>query len=227
MNEQPQEGPIVGDGSSLDVIKIWKTIQGEGPFVGSPAIFVRLAGCNLLCPACDTDYTSDRHQMTVKEILDEVAFSHPIRLVVLTGGEPLRQNIAPLVSQLLQEDYRVQLETNGTLYRQLPWNDITTVCSPKTPRLHPDLIPHIDTYKYVLQAGQVSEIGLPLTTMGSGLRPYQSYKTLKQPGVDVFVQPLDEKDGELNAFNLQAAIDSCMTYGWRLSVQTHKIIGLE
>lgn len=130
--------------TELDVQSIFYTIQGEGPFCGTPAVFVRLAGCNLMCPSCDTDYTSKRQLMTTDEIIDRVrtaqlysetseeAFDRLIEnptdepltyklfsgLVVITGGEPTRQPVGLelLVLKLQQRlGCYVQIETNGVL----------------------------------------------------------------------------------------------------------------
>ncbi len=109
---QPAEKRIESDGQSLDVVDIWLTVQGEGPYAGERAVFVRLAGCVIQCPLCDTDYTSGRKVMSVKKIEHEVLrLIAPYDnkqcngwgqfLVVLTGGEPLRQSCGPLVRQLV------------------------------------------------------------------------------------------------------------------------------
>lgn len=101
------------------------TIQGEGPSVGTPAMFVRLSGCNLECrPWCDTPYTWDRERFdlaaerTRRSIADLAAWAaaRPEPLVVLTGGEPLMQQLAlvPLVYALVGLGKRVEIETNGT-----------------------------------------------------------------------------------------------------------------
>src|SRR5437899_12151480 len=87
----------------VEVHHIFKTIQGEGPYVGTPAIFIRLAGCNLQCPHCDTDYTSQRKRMTPNEVFDEVSrlAGNIIKLVVVSVGEPLRQILVQMCNALL------------------------------------------------------------------------------------------------------------------------------
>ena len=82
----------------------------------------------------------------------------------MTGGEPFRQNIEPLVGRLLEQDLRVQIETSGTLWVDLPEHPgLSIVCSPKTKNLHPDIIPRIAAFKYVLGADCVDpKDGLPL-----------------------------------------------------------------
>ena len=117
VNKQPAEKQHLTD-FTVEVHSIFDTIQGEGPFAGSPAVFIRLTGCNLQCQFCDTEYTSVREAITPVEALNRVKAAHgdsPRGLVVLTGGEPFRQNISPLCAALLHAGYHVQIETNGTM----------------------------------------------------------------------------------------------------------------
>src|SRR5699024_4618708 len=154
MNQQPISKQVLHDRGLLDVHHLFSTIQGEGPFAVVPAIFVRLFGCNLQCPLGDTDYTSDKMQVMPSFILESVKeMSSPSKLVVFSGGEPMRQNIAPAINLLLENGYRVQIETNGTLFvPDIPYDQVTVVCSPKAGRINADLLPHIDALKYVLHA---------------------------------------------------------------------------
>lgn len=233
-NQQPVEkvlSPPPGEAHSLDIIKVWKTIQGEGPFAGRPAVFVRLAGCNLQCPWCDTDYTTGRNMVGLYNTVEmvELAAGSYTDLVVLTGGEPFRQDIAPLCYQLWAKGMEVQIETNGTAW-QPRFEDImgakpTVVCSPKTGFLHPELVPRIDAYKYVVQAGFVDEKdGLPTSALGNTSPPARP-KGAKFNRI--YIQPLDQGDEKLNADNMKAAVESCLTFGYTLCLQMHKYAGLE
>lgn len=231
INLQLAEHQVKSDGKVLEVYSIFPTIQGEGPLVGTPSVFVRLAGCNLQCPACDTDYTSDRQQLDVDNIVHKVAELNCGTLVVITGGEPFRQPLGPLIKQLRRAGYDIQIETNGTLWDESVgdfWYCIKVVCSPKTGSINPLLRRYIDAYKYVLQADQVdSEDGLPLSSLNFGIRPFRP--DLAEHGLsvdDIFVSPCDEQDLDKNKANVKAAIASCMKYGYRLSLQQHKLIGL-
>jgi len=100
------------------VNEIFLSIQGESSFVGFPCVFVRLAGCNLGCRWCDTEYArapEGSKEMTVPEVVAEVR-SYGRRLVEVTGGEPLVQpDTRGLLASLLDEGNRVLLETNGTV----------------------------------------------------------------------------------------------------------------
>lgn len=219
---------------------VFSTIQGEGPYVGHPAIFVRLAGCNLQCPMCDTDYTSMGIRRTLQHLHRPIQIVQMISdlaaspyLVVISGGEPFRQNIMPLVYDLLEADYQVQIETNGTLFVDL-WNaipnwgeNLTIVCSPKTGRLNTDLVPHIDCFKYIIDADNLDpEDGLPTIALGHPAHP----RVARPPGGfegQVYVQPMDTGDEKENLRHAEAAVHSAMKYGYTLSLQTHKILNLE
>jgi organic radical activating enzyme len=215
---------------TLDVHSIFLTIQGEGPFTGCPAVFVRLAGCNLQCPGCDTDYTSKRERMSPSAIAAKVIdLSGPAVLVVITGGEPFRQNIADLCKRLVGLAYNVQIETNGTLpiSSAVPL-DVHVVCSPKTGSVHKSIERWANlSYKYVLKHGEASPVdGLPLLALGHSAAPHLARPPVGFTG-NVYVQPMDEGHEVLNSLNLLACIESVMAFNYRLQLQTHKLIGVE
>lgn len=99
---------------SLDISEIFFSLQGESTLAGTPCVFVRLAGCDLRCSWCDTGYAfSGGTRMTLAEILRGVE-QYRVRLVEITGGEPLMQeNSLKLMERLLDAGYRVMLETGG------------------------------------------------------------------------------------------------------------------
>ena len=206
------------------------SVQGEGIFAGVPAVFIRLAGCNLQCPFCDETYADRRTLMNPHEVLASVNdhASPSTKLVVISGGEPLRQNLEEVVALLQLDDYHVQIETNGTLSNpEYVMSSCTVICSPKTGKLNKRLAPHVDAFKYVVHADSVDkEDGLPIKALdhsnGSRVaRPPESFEGT------VFVQPIDVHDDAENARHTQAAIDSCLNYGHTLCLQTHKLVGLE
>ncbi len=100
----------------LKVNEIFYSLQGESSYAGRPCVFVRLTGCNLRCSYCDTRYAYDEGQdLEIDEIIDRV-ISYRCGLVEITGGEPLLQEETPLlVCRLLEKDFEVLLETNGSL----------------------------------------------------------------------------------------------------------------
>src|SRR5437016_1746958 len=98
------------------VIEIYKSVQGESSFAGLPCIFVRLAGCNLRCSWCDSEYTfTGGHKMLLDEVVAEVEKLAPLNLVEITGGEPMLQEreVVPLMERLLADGYEVMIETSG------------------------------------------------------------------------------------------------------------------
>ena len=120
---------------TLKINEIFPSIQGEGLRMGEPTLFIRLAECNLKCVFCDTKYAWQTGQkMTVDSILKKIQKMHiafPTQWVCLTGGEPLLQDVSGLVRRLKAENFRVQVETNATIFRQIGVDWYTV--SPKPP----------------------------------------------------------------------------------------------
>lgn len=222
--KNPIRPPVKGDGSTLDVKHIFPTLQGEGPFAGVPAVFLRLGGCNLTCDFCDTDFENFEGQPAAGviqriEVLSLNTAGHRVRgLVVITGGEPFRQEIGPLCKVLLTKGFQVQIETNGTLYREVP-EAVSIVCSPKRGKqdylpLRPDLLPRLSALKFLVSAGRGDYTGVP--ELGQS-----------EFGVPVYVQPMDEYDEAKNRANVAHALALATEKGYRLSLQLHKLLGIE
>ncbi len=98
------------------LIEIYKSVQGESSFAGRPCIFVRLAGCNLRCAWCDSEYTfKGGYKLSEDEVVAEIQKLAPVRLVEFTGGEPMLQEreLVPLMSRLLGSGYELMIETSG------------------------------------------------------------------------------------------------------------------
>lgn len=233
--------PIKQDLSSrgaLFVNSIFHTIQGEGPFAGTPSVFIRLSGCNLQCPSCDTEYTRGRRieimgafgilATVKKEWTGKRINSNTRPLVVITGGEPFRQDIGMLVDVLVEEGFHVQIETNGTLFVDLGWSFasswVTIVCSPKTGKVNHLLKPFIKAYKYVVSRDSIDyKDGLPILALDHSASPRVARPPENFTG-DIFIQPIDVQDEKENARHLEAAVWSSTTFGYRLCLQIHKII---
>ena len=214
----PIRPPEKGDGTTLKVVEIFPTLQGEGPFVGHPSVFIRLGGCNLACHFCDTEFEAF-HDMRLEDVLIKITqeAAGMRDLVVITGGEPLRQEIAPLCAALLDLGFRVQIETNGTLWRPLP-EDVHIICSPKVTHgsyhpIRPDLLARVDAFKFIISASHPDY--LDVADVGQG-----TYRT------PVYVQPMDEGDPAQNAANQARALMLANNRGYRLSLQTHKMLGI-
>ena len=232
LNTQEPEKRVTGDGTVIAVNSIFHTIQGEGPFAGTPAVFVRLAGCNLQCPLCDTEYTTRLDPYSPAELLarindikDEFPFTG---LVVITGGEPFRQPIGPLVHTLRKAGYLVQVETNGTLFQpNFPHFDdgVVIVCSPKTGNVHRELLPSIAAFKYVGTADSLDDDGLPTHALNHPAHP-RLYRPPPGWVGEIYLQPVDEQNTARNARNRDAVVQSCLRHGYRLCLQIHKEIGV-
>lgn len=216
--QNPLRAPLKGDGATLQVQHIFPTLQGEGPFTGVPSIFIRLGGCNLACSFCDTEFETFE-TMTLDAILASVSkLSNSTPLIVITGGEPFRQPIRPLCEALLAKGYKVQIETNGTLYRDIP-EAVQIICSPKTVN-----------GRYVPIRDDVMRRALGVKFIVSSAKSdYTAVAQVGQSvyGTPVYVQPMDEYDETVNRNNLHHAVRIAANGGYRLCLQTHKMLGIE
>ena len=100
----------------MQTIEIYRSIQGESSFAGLPCTFIRLAGCNLRCDWCDSEYTfTGGRKMSIDEVENEVKALSPPGLVEITGGEPMLQEgeVVPLMERLIARGHTVLLETSG------------------------------------------------------------------------------------------------------------------
>lgn len=189
----------------LHVVEIFYTIQGEGTWTGTPAVFVRLAGCNLSCDFCDTDYAL-RRVMSAEQIVHAVREASPAcPMVVLTGGEPLAQTESlSLVDALRADGRRVHIESNGTMLTPLP-DDVWLCVSPKE-RVDARMAARANEVKLIVDGG-VPEEHLAL---------FEHLPT-------VLLQPEGNKPR-----NVEIALQYAQKHPerFRLSLQTHKLIGV-
>lgn len=183
----------------MNVIKIneiFYSLQGEGFHTGTPAVFVRLSGCNLACDFCDTDHRAAT-PMTVQEIVTEVT-QYPAETVILTGGEPSLQPIAPLVDALHSAKRRVHIETNGT--RPLPATIDWVTCSPKPGGTL--ALTHCNELKVVFTGQDVEAIAASIAADNHFLQP-------------------------CSGLNTQDVINYILQHPhWHLSLQTHRLLNI-
>ena len=203
------EKPKITDGKILEINEIFDSFQGEALYSGFPATFIRLAKCNLKCNFCDTEF-EDYQTLDVNDITKKVKN----KLVIITGGEPMRQNIIPLCQKLLEKNHLVQIETNGTLFLDLP-DDVEICCSPKISNgkyhdIRPDLLPKITFFKFLISNFQNDYNQIP----NLGIEKYN---------IPIYLQPIDEYDKKKNQENRKLALKLAKKHGLRLSLQTHKI----
>jgi 7-carboxy-7-deazaguanine synthase len=215
----------IADGFAVH--SLFYTIQGEGPYAGYPAVFVRLGGCNLRCFWCDTEFEQGIRVLPRDALLAEIvalAGRHACRLIVVTGGEPLLQPVGALILAA-PKDWRFQIETAGSVWPdglEAALDRVDIVCSPKTPTVHPKIAAHAFAFKYIIRAGETAaDDGLPERSAqieGAAARVFRA-----APGRQVFVQPCDELDPGRAAANMREAARIAMRFGHRLSLQLHKI----
>ena len=209
---------------TYSVKEIYYTLQGEGAQTGRAAVFLRFAGCNLwsgreedrntaTCKFCDTDFVGTDGPgggkfSTADALADAVASKWPKgegakRYVVCTGGEPLLQIDTALIDALHARDFEIGIETNGTL---TPPEGIDWICvSPKSGA------------DFVLNYGDELKLVFPQ----EGAEP-ERFSALEFR--HFFLQPMD---GPARGANTQAATAYCLAHPqWRLSLQTHKLIGI-
>ena len=193
----------------MKVNEIFYSLQGEGYHVGSAAVFIRLSGCNLHCPFCDTSHESGI-EMTDEEIVEAVKV-YPARLVVITGGEPSLQLTKSLVNALHDIDRMVAVETNGT--HRLPGNVDWITLSPKDAYLGGEA----DVVLNIVDEIKVIFDGVHAPSMYPGIMCTHAR----------FLQPCDTGDPERNAEIVRLAIDYIKKDPrWKLSLQIHKILNI-
>jgi 7-carboxy-7-deazaguanine synthase (Cx14CxxC type) len=201
---------------SYAIKEIFLTLQGEGARTGRRAVFVRFSGCNLwsgrerdraaaACTFCDTDFVGGS-RYEIAELVARVRSlwgQAPSPYVVLTGGEPMLQVDEVLVKALKEAEFEIAIETNGTLptERGIDW-----ICvSPKAGT------------EVVQRKGD--ELKLVYPQLGADPSDYRGWDFQH-----FFLQPMD---GPARDANTDLAIERCLSDGgWRLSVQTHKMVGI-
>lgn len=204
------------------VKEIFYTLQGEGANAGSAAVFCRFSGCNLwtgreedrsraVCQFCDTDFVGvgldggrfEKPESLAAAVSNAWRGDRSERFVVCTGGEPLLQLDEPLIDALHNEGFRVAIETNGTkpAPRSIDW-----ICV--SPKAGAPLV-------------QTSGDEIKLVFPQFGAMP-EKFETMEFK--NFFLQPMDGPNVDENT---RAAVEYCMQHPkWRLSLQTHKLLGI-
>lgn len=214
------------------VNEVFETIQGEAGFTGTPAVFVRMQGCGVGCPWCDTRNTwaSDVVEGTVDDLFErdgqsggvsvdvdglvnQIASRFRARHVVITGGEPLEQPLEQLIDALLALNYRVQIETSGTA-SQVVRAAVFVTLSPKVGMpggrvVQPDMM---------LRA---NEIKMPVGRQRDIDTLQQVLSMPRDPSAEVWLQPISASKPAT-----ELCVSAATRYGWRVSLQTHKFLGV-
>ncbi len=202
----PSESSIV-----LPIVETFHSVQGEGFWTGTNAFFIRLAGCNVGCPWCDTKHSwhAERHpQQDLSELVTEARAANP-QIVIITGGEPLMHDLSALTARLKAADLSIHLETSGSYPFSGDFDWVTF--SPKRFKLpHPSVYPHVSELKVVI----VDESDLVWAEQQDAQTPPHTVKVLQPewgtPGSRDIVFNYVLKHPE-----------------WRISLQTHKFLGVQ
>lgn len=202
--------------------EIFYSIQGEGFHVGKAAIFIRFSSCNFwsgkevdrstaICKFCDTDFIgvdgNNGGVYTSETLIDKLnSLSESCKYVVLTGGEPLLQVTYDLVESLKNNGYYVAIETNGSI---VPHSNIDWICcSPKSLER--------------LEVKKAHELKIVYPSIDPSV--YSS----KIKAEHYYIQPTDIEDKEIKKNNVYECIAYCMDNPqWKLSLQTHKYMGID
>jgi organic radical activating enzyme len=203
---------------TLKVAEIFSSIQGEGLRQGEPTLFVRLSGCNLECTFCDTKYAwrkgKDYSEVQILEEINRQRRRFSAKWVCLTGGEPLLQDITDLVQKLKEGKFKIQVETNATIYRPLPvdWYSI----SPKPKR-------YFFRPEYKKEAKEVKLV----VTKSMDLGTVQALRQEFPEKTPLLLQPQSNRRWslDLGLKLLRQAVKADLE-NIRLSIQLHKIYGI-
>ena len=190
------------------IVETFHSVQGEGAHTGVSAYFIRLAGCDVACPWCDTkeSWNAKRHpQKTIKELVAKVSEASGA-IAIITGGEPLLHDLLPLTQALHKQNIRVHLETSGSHSFSGEFDWVTF--SPKqflAP--HPSIYPQVNELKVVI----TSEYDLKWAEQQAALVPSDAVK---------YLQP---------EWNTPQSKDLIFNYvlqhpQWQISLQTHKLL---
>lgn len=231
------KGQIMSASVLYPVNEIFESIQGEGRFTGVPAVFLRLQGCPIGCPWCDTQHTwpvAPEDMITVTQLREKTAEApshaymdaagfiaeytqrgYQAKHIVITGGEPAMHNLLPLTTLLLAQGWSVQIETSGTFAISCH-RDVFVTVSPKINMpgkfpILPDAMARANEIKHAI-AMQKHIDELQALLIECPIAP----ETL------IYLQPISQ---QVRATEL--AVATCIKHNWRLSLQTHKFIGIE
>lgn len=192
------------------IVEIFHSVQGEGFHAGIPHVFIRFGNCNLRCEWCDTDFLTFK-EMEVNDIVEEV-LSFGCDRVIFTGGEPAMQDLSTIGMELKKHNISLSIETNGTIIVDpiIDW-----ICVSPKDQMYPNV-----------SIKQVVGDELKVVYCGQDLSMYDS---LKSGFNHHFIQPcyMEEESVEENGRSFQLAEKIVKeNEGWRLSLQTHKWMGV-
>ena len=211
------------------VDEIFRSISGETSTAGTPSVFVRLHGCNLNCPYCDTPQGKGflvRHDYEILAKVIEESLG-TIDHVILTGGEPLRQDVTPLLQMLNKHGFTVQVETNGTVELPNYVNNMVSYAmdiklpSSQCPGYYADV-----TEKNIQRLMPDDEIKFVI----GNKRDFESalwWIEKCRPTAKLLFSPMFNAEGEMIYSDFIEDLLNSELKNWRIQVQLHKIVGVK
>ena len=197
--------------TTYPIVEIFHSVQGEAFHAGVPHVFIRFGNCNLRCEWCDTDFLT-YEEMELENIVDEV-LSYNCKRVIFTGGEPCLQDLETIGKALKIHGINLSVETNGTI--KVP-EIIDWICVSPKDQLYPNV-------------GIKQRIGDELKVVYCG-QDLTLYDELKDGFDHLFIQPcyFENESVEWNGKNF-AQTENLVKHNqdWRLSLQTHKWMGVD
>ena len=194
------------------IVEIFHSVQGEAFHAGVPHVFIRFGTCNLRCEWCDTDFMTFT-SMTALDILGDV-MEYDCKRIIFTGGEPMLHDLWPLHRLLKARGYNLSVETNGTI--EVPEGLLDWVCVSPKDQMYPDV-----------KIRQRTGDELKCVYVGQDLTMYDD---LRQGFEHAFLQPcyMEAESVEWNGKNFAETEEVVKkNSGWRLSLQTHKWMGVD
>jgi len=192
------------------IVEIFHSVQGEGFHTGIPHVFIRFGNCNLRCEWCDTDFMTFE-DMDIDSIIEEV-LSYDCDRVIFTGGEPAMQDLSVIGKRLKEHGISISIETNGTI----PVDPIVDwICVSPKDQLYPNV-----------SIKQRTGDELKVVYCGQDLALYDE---LKKGFTHLYIQPCYVEDESVEANGKSFQIVERLVKdspGWRLSLQTHKWMGV-
>ena len=192
------------------IVEIFHSVQGEGFHTGIPHVFIRFGNCNLRCEWCDTDFNTFE-DMDIDSIIEEV-LSYDCDRVIFTGGEPAMQDLSVIGKRLKEHGISISIETNGTI----PVDPVVDwICVSPKDQLYPNV-----------SIKQRTGDELKVVYCGQDMALYDELKT---GFTHLYIQPCYVEDESVEANGKSFQIVERLVKdspGWRLSLQTHKWMGV-
>jgi len=203
--------PDISSGNALPLMESFYTIQGEGFHAGKAAYFIRLAGCDVGCVWCDVKESWNAGDHVINSVSDIVAqaLEKKSRMAVITGGEPLIYNLAPLTHQLKEHGFHTHIETSGAHPLSGEW-DWVCLSPKKFKKPKDEILPIADELKVVIYNK-------------SDFAWADEYSAKVKPGCHLFLQPEWSKSSEMLPLIVEYVKDNPH---WEISLQVHKFMDI-